>query len=72
MPDRVYLDKGRVSDSAKFAETVNYETPWRPSKKYKQTNKHQMNNFVTILLIYIFLNSPLKKLLTFCGTQYYL
>ena len=32
----VYLDRRRVSDTSKSAETVNYKTPWRPPKKCKQ------------------------------------
>ena len=38
----VYLDKGRVSETPKSAETVISETPGRHFKKYRQTNEQHI------------------------------
>ena len=37
---RVYLDKGRVSDTQEYAETVISETAWQHYKNYKQTTNN--------------------------------
>ena len=39
---RVNLEKGRVSDTPEYAETVISENPWRNFNQYKQTNKLQI------------------------------
>ena len=39
---RVYLDKERISDTPKTAETVISETAWRQFKKCKQNKKHHV------------------------------
>ena len=38
----VYLDKGRISDTAESAGTMISEIPWRNFKQYKQTNEQHI------------------------------
>ena len=41
----VYLDKGRVSDTPKSAETGNSETLYRHFENYKQTKEQHIFKF---------------------------